>query len=58
LIIEDKSEQKLFHLIEHEFRNGGVYQKKIRTKKFDGGVYSVKLTFDGEVIREKLVVAR
>lgn len=56
--IIDQSENKVFDILAHEFTNQGVYEKKIRTKKFDSGVYNVLLTYDGYAIREKIVVTR
>jgi hypothetical protein len=58
IIITDNSEQKLFDILSHKFTNQGVYEKKIRTKKFDSGVFNVLMTYDGHTIREKIVVAR
>ena len=49
---------KIFDILSHKFTNQGVYEKKIRTKKFDSGVFNVLMTYDGHTIREKLVVAK
>ena len=56
--IIDLSDTKVFDILSHEFTNQGVYEKKIRTKKFDSGVYNVLMTYDGYSIREKIVVTR
>ena len=58
IVITDNSEKKIFDILSHKFTNQGVYEKKIRTKKFDSGVYNVLMTYDGYTIREKIVVAR
>jgi len=56
LVILDHTGKKVFDLLHHEFKNGGVYKKRIRTKKFDPGVFKVELEVDGVVEMERLVV--
>ena len=56
LDILDHNGQKVFDLLDHEFKNGGVYKKRIRTKKFDPGVFKVELKVDDVVELERLVV--
>ena len=56
LAILDYNGQKVFDLLDHEFKNGGVYKKRIRTKKFDPGVFKVELKVDDVVELERLVV--
>jgi len=47
---------KIFDLLDHEFTNGGVYKKRIRTKKLDAGVFKVELKVNDVVQMERLVV--
>ncbi|MEM9548025.1 MAG: PA14 domain-containing protein [Bacteroidota bacterium] len=56
LVIVDHKGNKVFDLLHHEFKNGGVYKKRIRTKKFDPGVFKVELEVNGEIEMERLVV--
>lgn len=56
LAILDHSGNKVFDLLNHEFKNGGVYKKRIRTKKFNAGVFNVELKVDDVVEMERLVV--
>ena len=56
LSVLDQNGTKVFNLLNHEFKNGGVYKKRIRTKKFDPGVFNVELKVDEAVELERLVV--
>lgn len=56
LSILDHNGNKVFSLLNHEFKNGGVYKKRIRTKKFDPGVFNVELKVDDLTEFERLVV--
>ncbi|MDF1696425.1 MAG: PA14 domain-containing protein [Saprospiraceae bacterium] len=56
LSISDKSGATVFTLLEHEFKNSGVYTKRIRTKKFDSGIFNVELNVDDAIEYERLVV--
>lgn len=56
LAILDQAGTKIFDILNHEFKNGGVYKKRIRTKKFDPGVFKVELKVDNTIQQERLVV--
>ncbi len=56
LSILDNNGTKVFNLLNHEFKNGGVYKKRIRTKKFDPGVFNVELKVNEVIEMERLVV--
>jgi hypothetical protein len=56
LSVLDQNGTKVFNLLNHEFKNGGVYKKRIRTKKFNPGVFNVELKVDETVELERLVV--
>jgi len=56
LSVLDSNGDKVFSLLNHEFKNGGVYKKRIRTKKFDPGVFNVELKVDDVMEMERLVV--
>ena len=56
LSVLDNNGNKVFDLLNHEFKNGGVYKKRIRTKRFDPGVFNVELKVNEDVEVERLVV--
>ena len=56
LLIQDKAENTLYTLIDTDFKNKGLYTKRIRTKKLDPGYYTVALQSSSIREVEKLVV--
>ena len=56
LLIKDKADKTLYTLIDTEFKNKGLYSKRIRTKKMDPGYYTVALESPSIRDVEKLVV--
>ena len=56
LVIKNKADKTLYTLIDTEFKNKGLYSKRIRTKKLDPGYYTVALESPSVREVEKLVV--
>jgi len=54
--ILNSSSQKVFDIIDVEFQNKGIYQKRIRTHRMSAGVYQVLLEQDGNTELERMVV--
>lgn len=50
------NEKALYTLIDHNYRNAGLYDKIIRTQKLESGVYQIRLTSGEGVEVERLVV--
>lgn len=53
LIVRSASGKITSTLADHKFKNGGLYEKRFRTKRLDGGVYTVELVIDSntEIVR-------
>lgn len=51
-----QNEKVLYTLVDHDYGNTGVYDKVIRTKKLESGIYQVRLTTNEGVEVERMVV--
>ncbi len=56
LAIKDANGNIVFNLLDNEFRNKGLFQKNINTRRFNSGSYTVEYS-SGEEIHQKQLIA-
>ncbi len=58
LYVNDKSGKNLYTIIDADYINKGTYQKRLRTKKLEEGVYQILLDKDSKQDLEKMTVVK